>query len=107
MRQLVAPLLELFELMAQAIQARGDRRQRRALRLDLDRHVLRAVAIGLRLRALERQVLAQLVALLLQLDARGLELRHRIDAFLQARARFRDRVGAALVIVLQLFDFAR
>ena len=104
-RQLVAPLLQLFELMAQPLQARRNRLQRRALRLDLDRDFLRAVAIGLRLRALERQVLAQLFALLFQLDARGLELRHRFDAFLQACAGFGDGAGAALVIALQLLGF--
>src|SRR6185436_1242965 len=100
-RQLVAPLLQLFELIAQPLEACRNRLQRRALRLDLDRHFLRTIAIGLRLRALERQVLAQLFTLLLQLDARGLELRHLVDAFLQSLTCFRDGAGTALVIPLQ------
>ena len=81
--------------MAQTLEARGDRCQRRTLRFDLDRDLLRAVAIGLRLRALEAEVLAQLVALLLELDARRFELRHRVHAFLQARARCRHSVLGA------------
>jgi hypothetical protein len=103
-RQFVAPLLQLFELIAQAFEARRNGLQSRALRLDLDRHFLRAVAIGLRLRALERQVLAQLLALMLQVDARGFEFRHRIHAFLQACTRFRNSAGATLIVALQLFS---
>jgi hypothetical protein len=79
--------------------------QCRALRLDLDRNFLRTVTIRLCLRAFEREILAQLFTLLLELDARGFELRHRIDTFLQSCAGLRDCTGAALVIALQLFGF--
>src|SRR5690606_19189110 len=104
--ELIAPLLKLLELAAQPVQPRSDRSERRAARFDLDGRRLRRFAIALRLRALVAEILTPLVALAFQVDARRLELRHGVQAFLQARTRLGERRRTALVVASQVLQLA-
>src|SRR5690606_181974 len=100
--ELFAPALQLLQLLPQAVEARRYGAQGGSLRFHADRDFLRPIAIALRLRAFGREILPQLVAAPLQLDARRFELRHRIETFLQARLGLRDRGRDLLVIAVDL-----
>ena len=100
--ELVTTQLQLLELVPQTLEAGRDRVECRALGFHRDRNMLRAVAIALRLLTLEAQILTQAVALLFELHARRFELRHLLEAFLEASTCGGDGILCALLIGLQL-----
>ena len=93
--------LELLDLR-RAVRGPQHRLQARALRLVIAAS-LRTRRVGLRLRALERQLRAQLFALRLQLDAAVLEFRHRVDG-LPEPARAPRAWRRHWPVRVQLFD---